>query len=701
MLPIAPDTLLQQRYRILNILAEGGLGRTYMAIDRDRDNAYCAIEELIPSSQLASAVAGAKEFFKQEVTLLYQLQHPQIPRFWTTFEEPNRLFLVRDYITGKTYGHLLEEHRDRGAAFSEAEVRQLLGQILPVIGYIHSKGIVHGDLSPEHIIHRDSDGLPVLIDFGVIREFANKLQATPAHQQMSPRQLGYAPAEQLHHKQAYPNSDLYAVAVTAIVLMTGKEPSALFEGDMMNWGWRQWTQIDDGFAQILSRMLSPDPRDRYQSAIEVERDLQSLDSPNLQPPEGLNAERPSTIPTVVAGGKSIPVTERVQTAITNRSAKSIWEQPQVFIPLGVLISLLAGVGSWFGVTQLLHRQVSDPVASTPPKQDFNNPTIPTNSSSPSPIASDLIQPEMDRAILKEGTVNADPPIRYRIAALAGQNLDIELISAIDPTKSLSSPISPIAPSPGTKDTNVNSPRSVLTPATTQVLMTILSPTGTPIDNKSERVVNWRGQVQTSGEYTVELRPIKGLAGSEFAYKLSITQLAVTPTPSPVMSPSSAGIPSPGVPIPIGGNGINGSPANLNPDRIDPNIPGISPSSLPIEVPVARPTPTPSESERPTRRRRRNRTQVEPSPQVRDRNRVDSTAESTSTPSRRRSRDSETRQPQSPSPSNPDVGDNPPSETPKPEPSIGIPVPAAKNNTPPARDGDRAAPPPGSGANDPD
>ena len=703
MLPIAPDTLLQQRYRILNILVEGGLGRTYVAIDRDRNDAYCAIEELIPSSQLDSAVAGAKEFFKQEVTLLYQLQHPQIPHFWTTFEEQNRLFLVRDYITGKTYGHLLEERRLQGTTFSEAEVRQLLGQILPVIGYIHSKGIVHGDLSPEHIIHRDSDGLPVLMDFGVIREFANKLQATPAHLLMSPGKLGYAPAEQLHNKQAYPNSDLYAVAVTAIVLMTGKEPSALFEGDIMNWGWRQWTQIDDGFAQILSRMLSPAPGDRYQSAIEVERDLQSSDSPNLQPLEGFNSDRPSTIPTVVAGGKSTPpVTER-ETAITNRSAKSIWEQPQVFIPLAVLISLLAGVGSWFGVTQLLHRQASDPVASTPPKQDFNNPTIPTDSSSPSPIASDLIQPEMDRAILKEGTVNADTPIRYRIAALAGQNLDIELVPAIDPTKSLSSPISPIAPSPGTKDTKlVNPPISVPTPATTQVLMTILSPTGTPIDNKSDRVVNWRGQVQTSGDYTVELRPIKGLAGSEFAYKLSITQLAVTPTPSPVASPSSAGtLPSPGVPIPIGGNGINGSPANLNPDRIDRNnIPGISPSSLPIEVPTTRPTPTPTESERPTRRRRRNRTQVEPSPQVRERNRVDSTDESTPPPRRRRNRDSETRQPQS-TPSNPDVGDNAPSNTPKPEPSIGITVPTPKNNTPPARDGDRAAPPPGNGANGPD
>ena len=710
MLPIAPDTLLQPRYRILNILEEGELGRTYLAIDCSRADAYCALEELIPL-QLSSTVAKAKEFFKQEVTLLYQLQHPQIPHFWTTFEEQNRLFLVRDYTAGKTYGHLLEERRALGGVFSEVEVRQFLLQILPVIGYVHSKGIVHRDISPEQIVHRDSDGLPVLINFGVVREFAYKLQATSASQQVTIGQFGYAPAEQLHRGQIYPNSDLYALAVTAIVLLTGKEPSAIFEGDRLNWGWRKWTQIDDRFAQMLGKMLSISPNDRYQSAIEVERDLQSLDIPNLQLANEINPNRLSTLPTMVAGSQSTsPATNRVQTAITPINPKSIWEQPQVFIPLGVLVSLLAGVGSWLGVTQLLHRQ-SPPVASTPPKQiEFGNPTIPTNSISPSSITSDLIQPEMDRSIFREGTVDASTPIRYRIAAVAGQNLEIELVPSngqsadptkisipTDPAKSLSSPIAPIAPGSTSPPNNKfnNPPRSLPTSAAIQVLMTVLSPTGMPLDDKSERVVSWRGQIVTSGEYTIELRPIKGLTGSAFPYKLSVTQVAVT-SPLPSTIPSGEPILPPGVPIPIGGNGINPIPANPNSNQPS-NSPG-SPLPVPIEVPKTPPSPTPSESERSTRRTRSNRQQVAPSPEVRERDRVNSTDETT-TRSRRRNRDTET--PATPSPaSKPDVSENPPSATPQPEPSLGIPVPAAQPAQPDRSPFDRTSPPSDSGTNNP-
>jgi len=693
MLPIAQDTLLQQRYRILNILAEGELGRTYLAIDCGRADAYCALEELIPL-QFSSTVATAKEFFKQEVTLLYQLQHPQIPHFWTTFEEQNRLFLVRDYTAGKTYGHLLEERRDLGRVFSEVEVRQFLLQILPVIGYVHSKGIVHRDISPEQIVHRDSDGLPVLIDFGVVREFAHKLQATPASQQVVIGQFGYAPAEQIYSGQIYPNSDLYALAVTAIVLLTGKEPSALFEGDRLNWGWRKWTQIDDRLAHVLGKMLSISPNARYQSAIEVERDLQSPDIPNPQLPSGINPNRLSTLPTMVVGSqRRSPATNRVQTAITPINPRSIWEQPQVLIPLGVLISLLAGVGSWLGVTQLLHQQ-SPPVATTPPKQiEFSNPTIPIDSTSPSPITSDLIQPEMDRSIFKEGTIDASTPIRYRIAAVAGQNLDIELVpsngQSADPTNTSiptdpaqsSSPVAPTSSQPQDNKLN-NLPRSLPTPAATQVLMTVLSPTGMPLDDKSERVVSWRGQIVTSGEYTIELRPITGLTGSAFPYKLSVTQVAVT-SPLPSSIPSAGSILPPGVPIPIGGNGINPIPANPNPNQPS-NSPG-SPLLVPIEVPITRPSPTPSESERPTRRtRRRNRQQVSPNPEVRERNRVNPTDETTPTPSPA---------------SKPDVSENAPSATPQPEPSMSVPVPAARNAQPDRSNGDRTSPPSDSGTND--
>jgi serine/threonine protein kinase len=760
MLPIPPDTLLQQRYRILNMLGEGEFGRTYLATDRSRSDAYCAIEEIVPSSQFPTIVAKAKELFKQEATLLTQLQHLQVPHFWTVIEEQSRLLLVRDYIVGKTYGHLLAERRDSDSTFSESEVWQFLLQILPVIGYIHSKGVIHRDLSPDNIVLRESDRLPVPIDFGIVKEFALKLQANPDQRALSVRQPGYAPAEQIRTGQVYPNSDLYSLGVTAIVLLTGKEPSALFEGDVISWGWRKWTQVGDEFANILSRMLQLQPADRYQSAIEVERDLQSISIPNSRSAASSEApdHRPSTIPTVVVGSKeSTPDPDRGQSAITHISSKSMWEKPQVFIPLGIIISLLAGLGSWFGVTQLLHRQPDEPVATTPPKQiDFNNPTIPNDPNNPNSTENEVIQTQIDRPIVKEGKIDNNTPIRYKFAAVAGQNLDIQLIAATtpsvaatksplptnDPTRSTPSPGSTLNPSPtpitDPKSKNNNLPIAVPAPlAATQVLMTIMSPMGTPID-QADRVVGWRGQLSESGDYTIELRPIKGLAGNAFPYKLSITQLAAIPSPSPSPTdpntPSTGSTPPLGIPIPIGGAGIDAVPANPNTNQPGKNnsVPTISPAPVPIDIPTDLPRNQPTESERPARNRKSNRSRVEPTPQIenrdrgaseedkpapRRRKRIESDREETPPP-RRRNRKAESNNEESPTPrsrnrqnnsdtkpkstptSDPDLN-NLPASTPKSEPTK-TPAPTGENSTSsPTKTNPDANPPLGTETIDPD
>ncbi len=745
MLPIAPDTLLQQRYRILKMLGEGRFGRTYLAVDLGRSDTYCAIEELAQFSESSSAVTQAKAVFKQEASLLYQLQHPQIPRFWTTVEEENRLLLVRDYISGTTYRDLLDERRNLGRTFSEAEVWQFLVELLPVIGYIHSKGTIHRDIAPEHIICRDGDRLPVPIDFGIVKEFANKLQVSS---RIAVGQSGYAPVEQLQSGQVYPNSDLYAVAVTAIVLLTGKEPSALFQGDSMNWEWRKWTEIDNGFANILGRMLSPHPNDRYQSAIEAEQDLRSLNianTPERIPQEDL-FEPPATFTETAFGKSMFSVADRVQTAITSINVKSIWEKPQVFIPAGIMISLLAGFGSWFGVTQLLHRPPEEPIAKVPAKQiDFNNPTIPTDIISPTPTSTDTIQPEMDRAIEKEGKVSATTPVRYKIAALAGANLDIQLlplttqnldpskavlpvdpskaILPVDPTKPKNSPV-PTSP----KDRKAPSvPIAVATPIPTQVLMTIISPTGAPIDEKADRVLNWRGQLSTSGDYTIELRPITGLPGGTFPYKLSVTQLSISPTappsdisPNPAGSGGSTGSPPPlGVPLPIGGNtGLKALPASPENTIPSNNLPNFSPIPIPNQLPATTPNNTPTQPDRPAPKRKRKPTEGQPTPQVK-RERVESSGEATP-PRRKRSRvepsegeatpprQRRNRQPKSEAQSTPfpattpDLSENGYGTPPKQEDRIvPIQVPEAKTGTtPPPTDGDRKDPP-ANGTNDPD
>ena len=239
-------------------------------------------------------------------------------------------------------------------------------------------------------------------------------------------------------------------------------------------------------------------------------------------------------------------------------------------------------------------------------------------------------------------------------------------------------------------------------ATTQVLMSILSPTGTPIDSQADRVVGWRGQVPSTGEYTIELSPIKGLSGSAFPYKLSVTQVSVSPSPTPSIentTPSTGSTPPQAIPAPVGGNGINSTPSSTKSTSPSNNsVPNAAP--VPIVIPN---TPVPTESARPTRNKRtqidrsseestttprRRRKQVESTEEPtttprRRRKQVESTEEPTTTPRRRnRQNDTDNQPTQNPSPS-PEPSTNSPSNTPSPEPSVGIPVPPAKGTTSPA------------------
>jgi serine/threonine-protein kinase len=596
MQPIALDTLLQQRYRILDNLGEGGFGRTYLATDCGRFDEYCAIKELTPISQSTSNLEKAQEFFKREAALLYQLQHPQIPRFWATFEEQGRLFLVQDYIAGKTYRTLLAERQSQGQQFSEAEVWRFLLQVLPVLGYIHSKGVIHRDLSPDNIILRESDHLPVVIDFGVVKEFANKLQVSSWEKPgiLAVGKPGYAPPEQLAAGQSYPSSDLYALAVTAIVLLTGKEPSALFEGDRLNWTWRRWIHVSDGLVNVLHKMLNPKPSERYPSAVDVFQDLQSLSIPNAQPPETLDpgSSPPSPSPTRAVGEEPTPsMADRIHSAISYINVKSVWEKPQVFIPLGVLISILAGLAGWFGVklttqpggwTGNWDRSGQPPGDAGPPKQaDFNNPTITQGASVVDP--NEPIQPLPGQPIIREGKVDANTPIRYKLAGITGQNLDISTGS-------------------------------------NQVLMTILSPLGLPLDSPAaERVAGWRGQISSPGEYTIELRPIQGLTGNAFPYRLTIVQLAATPE----TLPTGTGIPDSNInPLPVNpsdNGGINSLPTNPSSGSENNLPPTFTPSPVPIEVPTTRPRRSkveqlPPSNQRSTESQPFRRVKVRPIPQ---------------------------------------------------------------------------------------
>jgi serine/threonine protein kinase len=290
--PLPSGTVLQNRYRVIKLLGQGGFGRTYLAEDQGRFNEQCAIKEFVPRQGEDHFSVKATELFQREAAILYQIQHPQIPQFRATFEVEQRLFLVQDYVEGTNYRDLLNQRRGQGALFTEAEVRQFLQQMLPLLAHIHAKGIIHRDISPDNIILRTRDRLPVLIDFGVVKEVVTRIQlnetAVPA---TTVGKVGYAPSEQMQSGRAYPNSDLYALAVTAVVLLTGREPQDLFDDVNLTWHWQRYATVSPGLAQVLNKALSYRPGDRFQSVSEM---AQALGSGAIAPPVTAPVNFPQT-----------------------------------------------------------------------------------------------------------------------------------------------------------------------------------------------------------------------------------------------------------------------------------------------------------------------------------------------------------------------------------------------------------------------
>lgn len=282
---IPSGTLIDNRYIIQQLLGQGGLGRTYLAFDTRRFNEACVLKEFAPIGTGGGGLEKCRNLFKREAKILHQLEHPQIPRFLACFEGDGRLFLVQEYVNGKTYSALLRDRQLQGQTFTEQEVIKWLKYLLPVLEYIHQHHIIHRDISPDNIMLPEGNILPVLIDFGVGKQIADLNDVTSSNQatfvgKMSlVGKVGYAPREQISLGLCSPSSDLYALGVTAIVLLTGKDPSFLMDQYSLEWKWRFHTYVSDGFAQILDKMLSDTPRHRYQTSQEVLRDLELLGRP--------------------------------------------------------------------------------------------------------------------------------------------------------------------------------------------------------------------------------------------------------------------------------------------------------------------------------------------------------------------------------------------------------------------------------------
>lgn len=369
--------LLNNRYQFIETLGRGGFGETYLAIDTHLPSQKkCVIKQLKPIIHEPQIPVWMQERFQQEARILEHLgeENQQIPRLFAYFSEENNFYLVQEYIKGIT----LTQKVEKEGVLSEKKVEQILISLLPVLEYVHNQNIVHRDLKPDNIILRSGDELPVLIDFGAVKEAMTTVMNPNRNSAYSIAigTPGYMPSEQAAGRPMY-SSDLYSLALTAVYLLTGKSPQYLTTdsrtGEIL---WREAApEIHSNLATILDKAIRFHPKDRFSSAQEM------LNA--LKPSQGFSVN-----PTIAVGRKNFNSSE-IKSQFSEKKTVAVeysplkeeennWFKP--FLPLLILSAI--AIGSFVvGFNVLLNKE------KTPPPEistEINEKPIPPENNNPPP-----------------------------------------------------------------------------------------------------------------------------------------------------------------------------------------------------------------------------------------------------------------------------------------------------------------------------
>lgn len=263
------------RYKIIELLADGGFSKTYMAEDQHRLNSFCVVKQFIqPFEESSASGQRARQLFREEGKRLYELEkHSQIPVLLAYLEADE--CLVQEFVEGKT---LLDELQKQGA-FSEQQIWELLIDLLPVFKFIHENDIIHRDIKPDNIIRRESDHKLVLIDFGI----AKRLQEQETQSNIPSIQFGVE-GYRAPERESSPASDLYSLGAVCIHLLTNLSPVDLYNNYGDDWQDGLWEYsvnglITNSLEKILKKLLTS-KLSRYKSADEVIKDIPSKTTPS-------------------------------------------------------------------------------------------------------------------------------------------------------------------------------------------------------------------------------------------------------------------------------------------------------------------------------------------------------------------------------------------------------------------------------------
>jgi serine/threonine protein kinase, bacterial len=282
-------------YPIIKQLGNGGFGKTFLATNTLMPSRpYCVVKQLIPNSNDPQLQTLIQERFGKEGLVLESLgekSNGMIPKLYAYFMEEGEFYLVQEYISGQT---LLDRVKSNGL-FTEMQVRRLLTEILPTLAYVHSRGMVHRDIKPDNIMLREGSDKPVLIDFGAVKETMATVATMSGNTGKSIviGTPGFMPAEQMSGRPMFV-SDIYALGLTAIYLLTGKMPGEM-ESDPStgNINWQAHAPaVSPQLTTILNTSIHPIPNARYKTVQDMLKALSGdVSAYNLVDPVGIPGGR--------------------------------------------------------------------------------------------------------------------------------------------------------------------------------------------------------------------------------------------------------------------------------------------------------------------------------------------------------------------------------------------------------------------------
>ncbi|HPZ10323.1 MAG TPA: serine/threonine-protein kinase, partial [Candidatus Eremiobacteraeota bacterium] len=273
---LLPDTVLQERYKVINLIQTGPTSRMYRCFDIKR-NRHVFVKELIATYTDPSLRQQAIEQFKKEAKILFKLKQENLPKFEDYFDYEENRYLILEYVEGKRLNVIVESQT---SFLSERQVIDWSIELCEALAYLHNREpnpVIFRDLSPQSILLAD-EGKLKLIDFGISKIYEADAKTMGIAKTMTQH---YSPIEQ-HAGTTDKRSDIYSLGATMYFLITREPPMDCIERIVEDEPMEPCSKFNPGISRELERIIMKameiDKKDRYQDIEEMKAELVKLAS---------------------------------------------------------------------------------------------------------------------------------------------------------------------------------------------------------------------------------------------------------------------------------------------------------------------------------------------------------------------------------------------------------------------------------------